>query len=112
MSTQSDHQEVEKTVKEQKRVENSTSKTEKLNLRAENTLNTLASIALICGILVAVIQLISTLYISNEYGYRVYNPKALEVFVTYIFEIILAWGVLRVIANISKSLKEINSKIK
>jgi len=112
MSTQSDHQEVEKTEKEQKRVENSTSKAEKLNLRAENTLNTLASIALICGILVAVIQLISTLYISNEYGYRVYNPKALEVFVTYIFEIILAWGVLRVIANISKSLKEINSKIK
>lgn len=87
-----------------------------LNLKAENTLKTIGTIFLVLGIAIAAfILIIGILYMaSSNYVYG--NPT------TFIQVILIAgiitlwtaliWAALRVFSDISKTLKEINSKIK
>ncbi|MDE7118880.1 MAG: hypothetical protein K2O61_09630 [Bacteroidaceae bacterium] len=87
----------------------------------ENALATIANIVLgvgIVGTLFCLVTLTTTKVIdpttyhdSVRYD-TVFNPGGLAISVGVLFSTITTWALLRVIANISKTLKEINSKMK
>lgn len=90
------------------------------NNAAENTLNVIAGIVLWVGIIGTVFclfTLTTTKVVDPNYTYSVhyksiFNPSGLAVSVGVLLSSLTTWAVLKVIANISISLKEINSKIK
>jgi len=73
---------------------------------AESTLNVIAYITLIVGILAAV------LYFFISAGIGEITSVVLGEAFKIIFTSVVAWAVMRVLANISLTLKEINFKIK
>lgn len=91
-------------------------KSEEINNSAENTLVVIGNIVLAAGILVGVICLFTICWVdSGKYHYStdiVFNPTGFAMTVGIILSSLLTWAVLKVVANISKTLKEINSKIK
>ena len=85
---------------------------------AEVTLNTLAVIILVCGIFASVICFFTLCFMDvPKPGYhyiteKAFNPGGFATTVTVLFSTLISWGVLKVLANISITLKSINSKIK
>lgn len=87
---------------------------------SENALATIANIVLgvgIVGTLFCLVTLTTTKVVDPTYHYSVhydtvFNPGGLAISVGVLFSTITTWALLRVIANISKTLKEINSKMK
>ena len=90
------------------------------NNAAENTLNVIAVTVLwvgIIGTLFCLFTLTTTKVVDPYYTYSihyntVFNPSGLAVSVGVLLSSLTTWAVLKVIANISISLKEINAKIK
>lgn len=90
------------------------------NNAAENTLNVIAGIVLWVGIIGTVFclfTLTTTKVVDPNYTYSVhyksiFNPAGLAVSIGVLLSSLATWAVLKVISNISISLKEINSKIK
>lgn len=90
------------------------------NNAAENTLNTIAGIVLwigIIGTVFCIFTLTTTKVVDPTYTYSIhydtiFNPAGLAISVGVLLSSLTTWAVLKVIANISISLKEINSKIK
>lgn len=90
------------------------------NNSAENTLNVIAGITLwvgIIGTIFCLLTLTTTKVVDPTYKYSIhydtiFNPAGLAISIGVLFSTIVTWALLRVIANISTSLKEINSKIK
>ena len=90
------------------------------NNAAENTLNVIAGIVLwvgIIGTIFCLFTLTTTKVVDPTYHYSIhydtiFNPSGLAVSIGVLLSTLTTWAVLKVIANISISLKEINSKIK
>ena len=74
---------------------------------AEKTLNILANVVLICGILASVVCLFSMIG-----GERVFNPSGLATTLLIFFSSLISCCLMKVLANISLTLKEINKKLK
>lgn len=91
-----------------------------LDNSSENALTTIANIVLgvgIVGTLFCLFTLTTTKVVDPTYHYSihydtVFNPGGLAISVGVFFSTITTWALLKVIANISKTLKEINSKMK
>lgn len=87
---------------------------------AENTLYKIAAIVLWVGIIGTVyclFTLTTTKVIDPTYHYSIhydtiFNPSGLAISVGVFLSTLISWALLKVIANISITLKEINSKIK
>ncbi len=83
---------------------------------AENTLETIAVTVLILGILASIICLFTICFIQDpKYDYiesKIFNPSGFATTIAILLSSITTWGLLKVISNISKTLKEINKKMK
>lgn len=77
-------------------------KAQPIDNSAENTLTTIAKIVLLCGIIVTVICLFT--------GFV--NPEGFVIAIMVLFSSLISWSLMKVLANISITLKEINQKIK
>lgn len=86
------------------------------NNGAENTLNTIAYIVLGFGILASLICLFTIIWIRDpQYQYierTIFNPTGFVTTIMVLFFSIISWSLMRVLANISLTLKDINKKIK
>lgn len=86
---------------------------------AENTLTTIAGIVLwvgIIGTIFCLFTLTTTKVVDPTYTYHIhydtiFNPAGLAISIGVLLSTITTWALLKVIANISKTLKEINTKI-
>lgn len=86
---------------------------------AENTLTTIAGIVLwvgIIGTIFCLFTLTTTKVVDPTYTYSIhydtiFNPAGLVISIGVLLSTITTWALLKVIANISKTLKEINSKM-
>lgn len=87
---------------------------------AENVLISIANIVLWAGIISTVfclLTLTTTKVVDPTYHYSIhydtiFNPGGLAISVGVLLSTFTTWAVLKVIANISNTLKEINSKMK
>lgn len=87
---------------------------------AENTLNVIATIVLWAGIIGTIFCLFTittTKVVDPTYTYSIhyqtlFNPAGLAISIGVFVSALTTWALLRVVANISTSLKEINSKMK
>ena len=83
---------------------------------AENTLKVIATIVLVCGIIAAVICLFTVAFIQDpEFHYtskKIFNPAGFATTIMVLLSSLISWGFLKVLANISLTLKEINHKTK
>ncbi len=85
-----------------------------LNFSDENTLYVIANIILVIGIIGAFICSLTIVVVdSGEYHFiedKVFNPTGFAITIGILLLSIILWASLRVLSNISVSLKEINSK--
>lgn len=83
---------------------------------AETTLTVIANIVLVVGIIVGLICLFTICWVdSGKYSYSediVFNPSGFAGTIGVFVSSIVTWAVLKVFANISTSLKQINAKMK
>lgn len=87
---------------------------------AENTLKGIATLVLwagIIGTIFCLFTLTTTKVVDPTYHYSIhydtiFNPAGLAISVGVLLSTLISWALLKVIANISISLKEINSKMK
>ena len=83
---------------------------------AEKTLATIADIILIVGIIVTVICLFTLCFVEVPKSmYRTekkFSPSGFATTVMVLFSSLISWSVMKVLSNISLTLKEINGKIK
>ena len=77
-------------------------KAQPIDNSAENTLTTIAKIVLVCGIIVTVICLF----------YSFVNPVGFIITIIVLLSSLINWSLMKVLANISITLKEINQKTK
>lgn len=87
------------------------------NSSAEKQLIIIANIVLIIGIIGALIMAFTITYttIEGEYSWRdktVVNSMGIIITIVTLISSVTIWGLLKVICNISTSLKEINIKTK
>ena len=89
-----------------------------VNDGAEKTLNTIATITLVCGIIAAVICFATLCFQkvpAAGYTYITetkFDPSGLGIAFSVLIVSIATWALMQVFANISITLKELNSKIK
>lgn len=85
---------------------------------AENTLLTIASVVLFCGIIATIICLFTIVWVEQRdpdytsLKETVFNPSGFVTTIMVLFSSLISWSLLKVIANISLTLKDINSKLK
>lgn len=99
---------------------NTESNSETESNAAENTLNVIAGIVLwvgIIGTIFCLFTLTTTKVVDPTYHYSIhydtiFNPAGLAISIGVLLSTLTTWAVLKVLVNISKSLKEINAKIK
>ena len=89
----------------------------------EDTLKTIAGFILFLGIIAAIICAFSLVYPKVDAGYTVYghhysdykrefSASGFATTLTILFTSVISWAIMRVIAEISTTLKESNKKIK
>ena len=87
----------------------------------ENTITTIANLILILGIIATIICAATTILtdspkINYQTGLRhtvkVFNPMGLVLTLTIFFTTIMQWAFMKVVANISLNIKDINNKLK
>ena len=91
-----------------------TQQTNKDDSNAENALRAIAGIILALGIIATIICAFTITY-TNEGVYFVEkkaNIDGIITTITILFTSVVSWALMRVIADISTTLKEINKKIK
>lgn len=91
---------------------------------AENAITLFANLILIFGIIATIICAFTTIFVDTpqiSYGSfarasvktaKEFNPIGLLLTLTILFTTILQWALMRVIANISLNIKDINNKLK
>lgn len=84
------------------------------NNSAENTLGTIANITLGIGIIASVVMLFTICFIENpEYHYHkelMFNPTGFAMTCGTLLSTLAAWASMKVLANISLTLKAIKNK--
>lgn len=87
-----------------------------INNGAENTLKTIAGIILTFGIIATLICAVTLVFVENpEYRYsssKIFSAAGFATTIEVFAGTLITWATLRVFANISITLKEINRKIK
>lgn len=81
---------------------------------AEETLNKVAAIVLFLGFVTTIILLFTLTYIDNPNPYidkKVFNPTGFALTCSTFFSSLIAWAFMRVLANISLTLKDIKKGI-
>ena len=80
---------------------------------AEKTLKLIATITLVMGIIATFVMLFTVCFVHKygDYGRTVFNPSGLVVTCGVLMSTFISWATLMVFANISLTLKDINSKI-
>lgn len=84
--------------------------TVKKNRGAEDTLSIIADIVLVLGIIGTVVSLF-TLALEGE-NHNEFNPMGFAITFSALLSTLISWSVMKVLANISLTLKGINRKIK
>lgn len=83
---------------------------------AEKTLATIADIILVVGIIVTVICFFTLCFVEvpkSMYSTKTeFSPSGFATTVMVLFSSLISWGVMKVLSNISLTLKELNGKIK
>lgn len=82
---------------------------------AEKTLNTIAVITLVVGIIATFICFFALCFVQVPHGYHTeteFSAGGLATTLTILIGSIATWAIMKVLANISISLKEINAKTK
>lgn len=85
---------------------------------AEDTLKSIADIILICGIIATVLCGFNLIYIEqvkDGYSYtteKVFSPYGFVTTVAILLSSLVSWSIMRVLAVISLTLKDMNRKIK
>lgn len=83
------------------------------NNSAETTLETIANITLGIGIIASVVMLFTICFIQNpEYHYHkdlIFNPSGFAITCGTLLSTLAAWATMRVLANISLTLKAIKN---
>ena len=83
---------------------------------AEKTLATIADIILVVGIIVTVICLFTLCFVEvpkSMYSTKTeFSPSGFATTVIVLFSSLISWSVMKVLSNISLTLKDINSNIK
>ena len=83
---------------------------------AETTLATIADIILVVGIIVTVICLFTLCFVEvpkSMYSTKTeFSPSGFATTVMVLFSSLISWSVMKVLSNISLTLKNLNSKIK
>lgn len=86
---------------------------------AENTLSVIANIVLVCGVLATLICLFTIVFVKNpDYlgldfqSKHIFNAEGFVSTIMILFSSLISWSLLKVVTNISITLKEINKKIK
>ena len=90
------------------------------NNAAENTLTAIATLVLWLGIIgtifclftLTTIKVVDPSYTYSLHFETVFNPGGLAISVGVFISTLISWSLLKVVANISMTLKEINSKLK
>lgn len=92
------------------------SEAQKVDNSAENTLITIANIVLVCGIIATIICVFTMVVIEDpSYHYRtkyMFNPAGFATTIMVLLSSLISWGFLKVLANISLTLKDIKGKMK
>lgn len=90
----------------------------KVNNSAEETLTTVAFTILVLGIITTVICFFSICFVETlKPGYeyvteKKFNPAGFATTVMIFFTSLISWSIMKVLANISLTLKEMNQKMK
>ena len=84
--------------------------TVKTDLSAENTLKTIAVVVLVVGIIGTIVLLV-TVWNDNSIYDKDFNSSALVGAIGVLLGTLITWALLKVLADISINLKEINSKM-
>ena len=97
-------------------VSNNVPKDESSNNSAENTLTVIANIVLVCGIIASVICLFTIVWVRDP-GYTyikktIFNPTGFATTIMILMSSLISWSFMKVLANISLTLKDINKKMK
>lgn len=83
---------------------------------AETTLEIIANIVLVCGIIASIICLFNIVWVQNpEYHYiddKMFSPSGFVTTVMVLASSLISWSIMRVLANISVTLKAMNRKMK
>ena len=83
---------------------------------AETTLEIIANIVLVCGIIASIICLFNIVWVQNpEYQYiddKIFSPSGFVTTVMVLASSLISWSFMRVLANISVTLKAMNKKMK
>lgn len=85
---------------------------------AEKTLATIANIVLLLGIIGTLICIFTLTFIDvpkSGYHYRTekaFSPSGFATTVMVLFSTLISWSVMKVLSNISLTLKDLNSKVK
>ena len=83
---------------------------------AENTLATIANIVLILGIIATFICLFTLCFVEvpkSMYSTKTeFSPSGFATTVMVLFSSLISWSVMKVLSNISLTLKDLNSKIR
>lgn len=92
-------------------------KVQEVDNSAENTLIFIAKLVLFCGIVASFICLITLTFIDTSGPYssipRIeFNPTGFATTITILLSSLISWSLLKVLANISLTLKDIRNKMK
>ena len=83
---------------------------------AETTLEIIANIVLVCGIIASIICLFNIVWVQNpEYHSiddKIFSPSGFVITVMVLASSLISWSFMRVLANISVTLKAMNKKMK
>lgn len=102
-------------IKEETQVTTEAPKEESSNNDAENTLTVIANVVLVCGIIASLICLFTIVWVRNPaYTYHEYmfNPSGCATTIMILISSLISWSFMKVLANISLTLKDINKKMK
>lgn len=77
----------------------------------EQMVNKIANVILGVGIICAVISALTVVYVSDYAGGKIIDPIGIVIVVSEILSSVVLWAILKVLANISISLKSLNQKM-
>lgn len=104
-------------IKEETQVTTEAPKEESYNNDAENTLTVIANIVLVCGIIASLICLFTIVWVRNptypySKEYYMLNPSGCATTIMILISSLISWSFMKVLANISLTLKDIHKKMK
>ena len=87
---------------------------EPINKLVENTLSNIADFILFFGIIATIACAFTLIYVETGHYFtsKEFSPTGLGITLVVFISTLISWSVMKTLANISISLKEINSKIK